>query len=1136
MSVSGGSVGSLVGAVVGGIIGSIIPGVGTALGASIGGLVGGLAGTLYDTATAEDIFIDQPKLSDINLQTSEYGQAIPQIWRRYRLAGNIIDLGDKLEFETRTYEKPPGSKGGGPQQITTSREYELSYIAFGICDTLLSGPMAGVARIWEDATVIYDIEQDAELPEGWVFYPGTADQDPDPTIEAEHGVGQTNAHRYLCYMVAAPLTIGPTGRVANYTFEVYQEGAEPSSFATLAVSPANGDIWALSSTTESLWRINETTSAIIAQVPLSTDPRKVNIGYPVAIDSSGVVWVANSLHYAIQRINVAGNVVDLSIPVTHSLVSEIVFSDGDGWVAAHHYANNTSVVYRFNGGGLAATISRGVGVSATMVVGADGDVWVANWGVGAAQNVQRISPGSNTVIATVSLAAGARVAAMVLGADGDIWLTESGTQQRVRRIDPGSNTIVANVTVGPTPAALTVASDGFVWVGCNGDSSVHRIDPSDNSTERWTIDAPVFSENPARRSRGLVPGTSGAIWAASVSASVVTHVTSAGVRTPIGTAEEPVAIIPDGTGGIWVACAAGGDVAHVIAPSTYTPLASVTGLRDILTDICGAAGIPSGNLNTSLVPSTRPYLALVNVAAARVPIETLMEAYQLFVVESGTQLKFGRVGSGSVVAVIGEDEWGASDRLSGTQGTGLQVQRTPEHLLPTGLAVNHVDPERSFQNNTQRAFIGEGRSETENVRVLSLAVGMLPGEAKARAQEGLDALWIRRTNTSGSLSQQYGYLEPGDRIQTTRGLTTYDLHIARTSYGRPGIVEVDATGDVANVVGVLGSAPGRGPSVNQNQAYASATEILLWNLPALTANDTAPRYHVTYASTAIAWAGAQLHRSLDGGTTYNAIDQSFTRGITGTVSGTMPAPVAGVEILDEATTLTVVLDSGTLGSVTDAELYNGSNLCVIGSEVCAFGVATLIATRTYTLSRWLRGRRGTEYAVGTHIASERFALIDIGMRQLAMTLPDRGVARQYKCVPTGDTLAATTAVSRTPTAENLMMWTPAYPEAIEAGSDWTLTWYHRSRWAGDWVDNNGIGFDSDLVRYEAYIYDDNTYTTVLRTITVAKGSDPEAQLATTYTAAQQITDFGSPQTTLYWGVLQRGSYGPGHESRQEATV
>ena len=71
---------------------------------------------------------------------------------------------------------------------------------------------------------------------------------------------------------------------------------------------------------------------------------------------------------------------------------------------------------------------------------------------------------------------------------------------------------------------------------------------------------------------------------------------------------------------------------------------------------------------------------------------------------------------------------------------------------------------------------------------------------------------------------------------------------------------------------------------------------------------------------------------------------------------------------DLGNALVVDLASGTLESVTDLTLFGGANALAVESapgiwEIVQAGVAELIATGRYRMTRLLRGQRGTEGAM-----------------------------------------------------------------------------------------------------------------------------------------------------------------------------
>jgi hypothetical protein len=69
----------------------------------------------------------------------------------------------------------------------------------------------------------------------------------------------------------------------------------------------------------------------------------------------------------------------------------------------------------------------------------------------------------------------------------------------------------------------------------------------------------------------------------------------------------------------------------------------------------------------------------------------------------------------------------------------------------------------------------------------------------------------------------------------------------------------------------------------------------------------------------------------------------------------------------------------TLSSATDAELDAWANFAFVGKaghgEYLQFKTATQVGPKTWQLTNLRRGRKGTDYALGTHAAGEEFCLL-----------------------------------------------------------------------------------------------------------------------------------------------------------------
>src|ERR1700722_18518258 len=110
-------------------------------------------------------------------------------------------------------------------------------------------------------------------------------------------------------------------------------------------------------------------------------------------------------------------------------------------------------------------------------------------------------------------------------------------------------------------------------------------------------------------------------------------------------------------------------------------------------------------------------------------------------------------------------------------------------------------------------------------------------------------------------------------------------------------------------------------------------------------------------------------------------------------------------VWDNTSTLNVLLISGQLQSVTDLAVLNGANACVVGQEIIQFANAKLIGSNQYQLSRLLRGRLGTESAMGIHVPGEGFVFLDQALQEQSMPTSTYGISKAYKPVSVGNTLA-----------------------------------------------------------------------------------------------------------------------------------
>jgi len=278
--------------------------------------------------------------------------------------------------------------------------------------------------------------------------------------------------------------------------------------------------------------------------------------------------------------------------------------------------------------------------------------------------------------------------------------------------------------------------------------------------------------------------------------------------------------------------------------------------------------------------------------------------------------------------------------------------------------------------------------------------------------------------------------------------------------------------------------------------------------------DDNPGYYVAVTSPDPKWPGCALFQSDDNGTTYSQIATMATAATMGRVLGVL-GDFAGGHITDEINTINVALTRGSLSSVPYASLLNGAQTAIIGDEIVHFRDAVLNDDGTYTVSGFLRGMRGSEYAMGSHAAGERFILVNAStMQRIDGVTADLHVPKLYKAVTLGSTLARAAPRSFTNDGAGLKPYAPVHiGGGRDADGNLTINWTRRTRVSGEWRNNVDVPLGEASEVYEVEIVDE-TFTTVKRTFSGLTSP------TVTYSADDQTADGYEEGDPVYVRVYQ----------------
>ncbi len=228
LSVAGAALGSAVG---GSFLGLSMTAVGRFIGAGLGrALDQRLMGAGSET-------VETGRIERFRLAGAGEGAAVPQVWGRMRVGGQVIWATEFTEHVRKQKVSGGGGKGS-PRSETTVKSYSYSVsLALALCE----GEITGVNRVWADGAEIAARDLDMRV------YTGSRDQAPDPKMEAVEGAGMVPAYRGTAYVVIEDLMLERFGnRVPQFSFEVTRpELADtadvPGAIRGVAMIPGTGE-------------------------------------------------------------------------------------------------------------------------------------------------------------------------------------------------------------------------------------------------------------------------------------------------------------------------------------------------------------------------------------------------------------------------------------------------------------------------------------------------------------------------------------------------------------------------------------------------------------------------------------------------------------------------------------------------------------------------------------------------------------------------------------------------------------------------------------------------------------------------------------------------------------------------------
>lgn len=1127
--------------------------IGAVIGAYVGGPAGAVQGFAIGSALGGALFPGSlpsqtgPRLADLKVQSSTYGVMIPILYASMRASGNVIWSTDLVEHQNNTTQ---GGKGG-PSQTTTTYTYTVS-LAVSLCE----GPIAGVRRIWADNTLIFDeTPGNTGATSSYTLNPkvylGDETQLPDPLMESFLGVGNVPAYRGQAYIVFQDFLLTNYGnRVPNFSFEILTAAKTiPPACVTIggasqfAIDPNTGYLWTADNkgnvpsgitTHKHLNIYDPINQTLVQQIDLIAPAGAYHAGIqgtPLHIIYNGFyssmfiatevgVWRISTINQTFTDFFDAPKLLNNSVPSFIQL----------------HMGQLSTALYMYSGKGVVIWDLTNITQTQPSPYTGAGDITIGE------QPTQQAYL-SNVMLGTISDKQFSRYE-LIVDQVNNIYFRDAITNVPGTFLfqfpQNGSVTIAGGVSVswdedsslfwivGPDYTNLSLIKwflyqvdragnvvgpyilDNCLWSN-TANVTCHVAYNTDTSSVWLLSHTTVLNQQrlvELNVNRNTLPITTLAPTSRDFSSFTFTNNSNpAGYGTAFGDATTPAVIetmrwhSPSGQFIVY-------GTNLIFMKVTIRLISSAIPLADIITDL----SLRTNSLLTSDIDVTQLNQTVLGYGISRATdvrsaISALQQAYFFDAVESDNVIKFVPRGSAPAVNIP------TSDLAAHADGDSLpdilSISRQQELDLPQNISVVYFNPASDYQYGTQQSR----RLIATTGPALSWEMPIVLTDTQARqiADASMYALWTARTTYKFQTTNKYMRYEPTD-VVTIEG---YTLRIT-TKNEDGGVYKWEAVAEQSAVYAQasVGVPP---PPTGQTITPISSTNLRLLDIPMLRDEDNdAGFYYASCGNPNQKWPGDVVFKSLDEGASYADIANSqFASGLG--LCGNTLGNFSGGNIFDELNSLTVLMFHGEPASSSELGVLNGINMAIVGSEMIQFKNAVLTAPNTYVLTGLLRGIKGTEWAIGTHIASEAFTLVDTTFARTPPVAGEIGLERYYKGVTVGLTLAVAATVKFTNNAVALKPYAPVLLGGGTDGSnDWIITWTRRTRFGGNWANGSDVPLNEAVESYDIEIWN-STFTLLQRTF-FAVGSP-----TVTYTSAQQVADFGSNQSTIYVRVYQNSA-------------
>lgn len=547
-------------------------------------------------------------------------------------------------------------------------------------------------------------------------------------------------------------------------------------------------------------------------------------------------------------------------------------------------------------------------------------------------------------------------------------------------------------------------------------------------------------------------------------------------------------------------------------------------LPDLVSEIVEYNGMTSADYDVLDLRGVIPGFKIDKPMAPRDAIEPLARALHFDVLETEGIIKFLMRGRPLAPGLSTNELVLLPDRTD-----IIELMRGPEVNLPNAFRVSYIEISNEYRMAAASAqrLAGSARRSVD----ATLPMVLDQGQAVAIGDRLLQEALIERERPVFRLPLSKIKYDPGDEITVNLAGYPRRMRIVKTGIGSS--IEIDARMTDPGIYESYMGSRRTDLQIETVQVFGHPLAVL-GDFPWLTTNsDPWEPYFAAYSNP---WPGiVNLYRSGDEDGPWELVLENNRRATIGRLLDDLdPGPEFHWDLANTARIK--IFGGDSLESASELEVLNGANLIAIqndagGWELLQFKTATFTDPQTWRISDLLRGRFGTEDSMESTLSTgNRVLVLDGDILQIPTELADYNLTFFHRFGPSQFAVDSDTyddTVEREFTGRGLKPFSPVHVDltAGPSANDLTIDWIRQDRApsADSW--EGTVPMSEATEAYEVDIYDGSVVVRTLDSTTTS----------VVYTAAQQVADFSSHQTSISVEVFQMSAT-VGRGTGREATI